>query len=171
MLIQSQHIRTYTKKPTAAEIEVLLIAQISERSGRPPDDIDIREPFVYHGLNSKQVVSMSGDLRIGLGDSLLSTLDFDYANIESIALYLARDDVVQSYPDNKQTVLGGLSCQQVKQAHIEQSYSQKEERSAGLSPCSLQFHKIGTVAKTASAPDEGTCCYYWHGSPACRNLP
>ena len=64
------------KHPTAAEIEAWLIAQISGRSGRTPDDIDIREPFLYHGLNSKQLVSMTG-VFIGISGSDYGRLLFE----------------------------------------------------------------------------------------------
>ena len=64
------------KHPTAAEIEAWLIAQISGRSGRTPDNIDIRKPFVYHGLNSKQVVSMTG-VFIGISGSDYGRLLFE----------------------------------------------------------------------------------------------
>jgi hypothetical protein len=89
---------------TAAEIQAWLIAQISTRSGRAPDDIDIREPFVYHGLNSKQVVSMTGELGICLDRSLPSTLGFDYPNIAAIAFCLAGEDLIQSVSDDMQTI-------------------------------------------------------------------
>jgi hypothetical protein len=64
------------KQPTAAEIEAWLIAQISGRSGRATDDTDIREPFVYHGLNSKQVVSMTGKF-VGISGSNYGRLLFE----------------------------------------------------------------------------------------------
>ena len=113
---------------TAAEIQAWLIAQISGRSGIAPEDINIRKPFVYHGLNSKQVVSMTRELGIWLGRSLPSTLGFDYPNIEAIALYLAGDDVVQSSPDDKQTVPGLKVYDQTKQLLAEQPSSQKKDR-------------------------------------------
>lgn len=112
---------------TAAEIQAWLIAQISRRSGIAPEDINIRKPFVYHGLNSKQVVSITGELGMWLGRSLPSTLGFDYPNIEAIALYLAGDDVVQFSPD-KQTFPGLKVYDQTKQLLAEQPSSQKKDR-------------------------------------------
>lgn len=61
---------------TAAEIQAWLIAQISGRSGIAPEDINIRKPFVYHGLTSKQVVSMTGKF-VGISGSNYGRLLFE----------------------------------------------------------------------------------------------
>src|SRR5262245_57445342 len=75
--------------PTAAAIEMWLVAQISELLAVDPQEIDVCQPFASYGLSSAEGVILAGDLEVWLGCSLPATLAWDYPTIESLAHYLA----------------------------------------------------------------------------------
>src|SRR5579872_1010219 len=56
-----------------------------------PSCIDITEPFASYGLESIDVVGLSGDLQEWLQRELPPTLLYDYPTIQSLAHYLAAD--------------------------------------------------------------------------------
>ena len=47
---------------TAREIEDWLIAYLSNLTGAPASEIDIKEPFTSFGVSSAEAVILSGDL-------------------------------------------------------------------------------------------------------------
>ncbi len=75
----------------AQAIQVWLIAQLAERLGLEPDEIDLNEDFANYGLNSIEAVNLSGDLENILGRRLPPTLLWDYPNIKTLSEYLAED--------------------------------------------------------------------------------
>lgn len=79
------------RSPDAEAIETWLRAQLADRLGLFPDDIDIDEDFANYGLNSIEAVNLSGDLENMLGRRLPPTLLWDYPTVRAIADYLAED--------------------------------------------------------------------------------
>ena len=84
---------TATKDEQAAEIERWIVHQLSESLNVPEEQIDVRQPFISFGLDSAQAVGLAGDLEEWLGRSLPPTLIWDYPTIESLAAYLASEEV------------------------------------------------------------------------------
>lgn len=72
------------------DIEDWLIAKLSDSLNIEPDQIDIREPFARFGLDSREAVSLSGELESWLWQNLAPTLVWDYPTIEKLACYLAK---------------------------------------------------------------------------------
>lgn len=83
--------RTGSHKPPQNEeaIRTWLISELSELVETDPQNIDVRQPFVYYGLDSRQAAILSGDLEDWLGCRLPPTLVYDYPNIEILARHLA----------------------------------------------------------------------------------
>jgi acyl carrier protein len=54
-----------------------------------PDQIDPRKPFVDMGLDSLDLVTLSGDLEEALGMVLDPIIAYEYNTVESLALYLS----------------------------------------------------------------------------------
>ena len=75
----------------AQAIQVWLIAQLAERLGLEPDEIDLEEDFANYGLNSIEAVNLSGDLENLLGRRLPPTILWDYPNVTTLSEYLAED--------------------------------------------------------------------------------
>lgn len=75
----------------AQAIQVWLIAQLAERLGLEPDEIDLDEDFANYGLNSIEAVNLSGDLENILGRRLPPTILWDYPNVATLSEYLAED--------------------------------------------------------------------------------
>lgn len=74
----------------AAEIQTWLIEKIAELMKTPPEDIDVREPFINFGLSSKYAVLLSGELEDVVGRPLSPTLVYEYPCIQALARFLAQ---------------------------------------------------------------------------------
>ena len=72
-------------------IQAWLINKLAEQLAIEPANIDIAEPFASYGLESVDMVGLSGDLELWLGRELAPTLLYDYPTIASLACYLAQD--------------------------------------------------------------------------------
>ncbi|MCL2927000.1 MAG: aminotransferase class I/II-fold pyridoxal phosphate-dependent enzyme [Trichodesmium sp. St2_bin6] len=77
--------------PVRKNIKSWLISQLAERLEIDTDQIDIQRDFTDYGLNSIEVVNLSGELENLLGRRLPPTLLLDYPTIESLAEYLVED--------------------------------------------------------------------------------
>ena len=53
-----------------------------------PDEIDIREEFTSYGLDSMELISVSGFLEQWLGRTLSPNVMYDYTTIADLAAYL-----------------------------------------------------------------------------------
>ena len=72
-------------------IQDWLVAKLAELLETVPSAIDTSEPFARYGLESIDVVGLSGELEGWLKRELPPTLLYDYPNIKSLAHYLATD--------------------------------------------------------------------------------
>ncbi|MGK7920744.1 MAG: acyl carrier protein, partial [Trichodesmium sp.] len=77
--------------PARETIKSWLVSQLAERLEVETQEIDIERDFVDYGLNSIEVVNLSGELENLLGRRLPPTLLLDYPTIESLAEYLVED--------------------------------------------------------------------------------
>jgi acyl carrier protein len=75
--------------PSAGEIESWLIATVAAYLERSPEEIDPRDSFESHGLDSVSAVALSGDLQTWLGRSMGPTVAWDYPSIRQLARHLA----------------------------------------------------------------------------------
>jgi acyl transferase domain-containing protein/acyl-CoA synthetase (AMP-forming)/AMP-acid ligase II/acyl carrier protein len=73
-------------KPIEA-IEAWLVQKLSSYLSTGPEHIDTGEPLSYFGLDSKKVVSLSGQLADWLGCNLSPTLFYDYPSIDALLRY------------------------------------------------------------------------------------
>jgi len=74
---------------TAAEIEEWLVAKLAATLRVSPDEVDIRQPFTGHGLDSLTLYALTGELAQWLNRDLLTTLIWEYPTIEILASHLA----------------------------------------------------------------------------------
>lgn len=82
--------RTPPKPPPSREaIQRWLQLYIAESIQVRAEEIDVRLPFSYYGLDSVAVLVISGELEIWLGRELSQTLTWDYPNIELLSIFLA----------------------------------------------------------------------------------
>ncbi|NOX38147.1 MAG: amino acid adenylation domain-containing protein [Calditrichaeota bacterium] len=81
------------KRIRVEDIESWLVKKLAEILKTPANTIDIRQPFASYGLDSAQAVSLAGELEEWLGISLPPTLLYDYPTIESLARYLAGQEI------------------------------------------------------------------------------
>jgi 8-amino-7-oxononanoate synthase len=75
--------------PSAGRIERWLVETVAAYLERRPEEIDPRESFESHGLDSVSAVTLSGDLQAWLGRRLEPTLAWDYPSIRQLAHHLA----------------------------------------------------------------------------------
>lgn len=77
--------------PTAEEIRAWLSEQIALRLGVSPAEIDPQEPFTSYGLDSMELISVSGFLEQWLGRKFSPNLMYDYTTIDEVAAFLAEE--------------------------------------------------------------------------------
>ncbi|WP_094675349.1 aminotransferase class I/II-fold pyridoxal phosphate-dependent enzyme [Hydrocoleum sp. CS-953] len=84
--------------PVRDNIKSWLVSQLAERLEVDTSEIDIERDFTDYGLNSIEVVNLSGELENLLGRRLPPTLLLDYPTIESLAEYLVEDTSEDTRP-------------------------------------------------------------------------
>jgi acyl-CoA synthetase (AMP-forming)/AMP-acid ligase II/acyl carrier protein len=77
--------------PGVGEIRQWLREQIALRLGVSAEEIEVQEPFTSYGLDSMELISVSGFLEQWLGRELSPNLMYDYTTIEEVAAYLAEE--------------------------------------------------------------------------------
>lgn len=92
------HSATGAVEPSEQQICSWLIERVVKVSGLPRDDIDITAPFADFGLDSRQAVSLSGELEDWLGRELEPTLVWDYPTIELLSKFIALGEGPGSHP-------------------------------------------------------------------------
>ena len=85
--------------PVRENIKSWLVSQLAERLEIETNQIDIERDFIDYGLNSIEVVNLSGELENLLGRRLPPTLLLDYPTIESLAEYLVEDTSEDTGPN------------------------------------------------------------------------
>ncbi|HEU4510297.1 MAG TPA: beta-ketoacyl synthase N-terminal-like domain-containing protein [Pyrinomonadaceae bacterium] len=85
-------------------IQKWLVAQIAERAGIHPDQLDVRRPVKSYGLDSVTTVAITGDLGTWLGRELSPTLIYEHPTIDDLSQHLAGDTVasISTATDQKQ---------------------------------------------------------------------
>jgi len=78
-----------TDRFTSAKIEHWILTQIAERLEVPLEELDRHKPFAHYGLDSKDLVTFSGDLESYFGLRLSPTLLWKYPNVSALSQYLA----------------------------------------------------------------------------------
>ena len=73
------------------DIQVWLVSHLAALLEREPEQIDVRTDFTDYGLNSIEVVNISGELETWLGCRLDPMLVLEYPNIEVLAAYLGQN--------------------------------------------------------------------------------
>jgi acyl carrier protein len=86
-----QHTNSPQTSPRETTIQTWLIAKVAELVEIKLDSIDIRQPFVYYGMDSRQSAILVGELEDWLGWQLSPSLPYDYPSIKALAQYLASD--------------------------------------------------------------------------------
>lgn len=84
-------------------IKSWLVSQLAERLELKTHEIDIERDFTDYGLNSIEVVNLSGELENLLGRRLPPTLLLDYPTISSLAEYLVEDTSQDTGPNLHRT--------------------------------------------------------------------
>jgi 8-amino-7-oxononanoate synthase len=87
---QPNNLSTFSQ---AESIQGWLIDKLAEVLEIEPNQIDVGQDFEEYGLESAEAINLSGDLEDYLGCRLPPTLLWDYQNIESLANYLASDNL------------------------------------------------------------------------------
>ncbi len=87
---QPSNLSTFSQ---AESIQGWLIDKLAEVLEIEPNQIDVGQDFEEYGLESAEAINLSGDLEDYLGCRLPPTLLWDYQNIESLANYLASDNL------------------------------------------------------------------------------
>ncbi|NES76227.1 MAG: aminotransferase class I/II-fold pyridoxal phosphate-dependent enzyme [Okeania sp. SIO1H6] len=85
--------------PVRDNIKSWLVSQLAERLELETNEIDIERDFTDYGLNSIEVVNLSGELENLLGRRLPPTLLLDYPTIEALAEYLVEDTTQDTGPN------------------------------------------------------------------------
>jgi acyl carrier protein len=80
------------RRPSAEEVIVnWLVKAVADLTSMKPQDVNIRLPFTYYGLDSVQMIKLSGNLERWLRRELSPALAYDYPTIEALARHLAGD--------------------------------------------------------------------------------
>jgi acyl carrier protein len=97
--------------PSVTEIQAWLVAHLAESLELEPQAIETRKDFTDYGLNSIELVNISGELELFLGCRLDPTLVLNYPNIEALSKYLGLEHFPPSISDHPASV-------QVDAAHM-----------------------------------------------------
>lgn len=82
--------------PTSAEIQQWLREHVSKASKKSIDKIDVHLPFINYGLESIEMIGLTGDLENWLNCQLKPDLLYQYPTIDQLANYLATLNPTQS---------------------------------------------------------------------------
>lgn len=82
--------RTAKAPPSAKEIERWLVQRIAGCLRVAPVEIDTDKPFLEMGMGSLDAIEVTADLQQWLGRNLSPTAIYNYPNIASLALFLAK---------------------------------------------------------------------------------
>lgn len=74
---------------TAEEIQTWIVGYLAESLEVEPDEIDVTLPFDNYGLDSAEVIELSGDLEDWLGRKINPTFLYNYPTVESLAQGIA----------------------------------------------------------------------------------
>jgi acyl carrier protein len=96
--VSDQHTDSPQTSTRETTIQTWLIAKVAELVEIKPDSIDIQQPFVYYGMDSRQAAILAGDLEDWLCRQLSPSLPYDYPSIEALAQYLASGDSTTESP-------------------------------------------------------------------------
>ena len=86
---------TSRRTPAVAAVREWLAAEISRRTGIPPAEVNVSQPFRYYGFDSARVVEMVGDFSAWLGRPLPPTFFWDYPTVDRVAQHIG----AESAPD------------------------------------------------------------------------
>ncbi len=82
-------VRAPMRKGSRASIEEWLVSKLSAHSGVAREEVDLRRPFAYFGLDSARALTLLGELERWLGRHVSPTVLWNYPTIESLARALA----------------------------------------------------------------------------------
>lgn len=74
---------------SAQSIQEWLVNHIADSIELDPTSLDVKADFTDYGLNSAEMVNVSGELETYLGRTLDPTMVLDYPNISTLSEYLA----------------------------------------------------------------------------------
>jgi 8-amino-7-oxononanoate synthase len=75
----------------AIQIETWLGNWLREKRQLPTTEIDTQQSFADYGLNSLEIVTLTGDLEKWLGESVSPTLIWDYPSLKGLAVHLSKE--------------------------------------------------------------------------------
>lgn len=78
--------------PTLTDIQAWLKKHLATSLEMTPEEIDIDVDFIDYGMNSVEVVNISGELEHFLGRRLDPMLVLDYSNIRELSEHLVTDN-------------------------------------------------------------------------------
>ncbi|MDQ5837035.1 MAG: AMP-binding protein, partial [Acidobacteriota bacterium] len=89
--------------------------RVAAKLGIAPLAVDVRQPFTRYGLESRDAVTISGELQEWLGRALPPTLVYDYPNIEALATHLVHESEATERSPNSASASGrvaiiGIGC-------------------------------------------------------------
>jgi len=87
-----------------AAVEKWLTHRIARRVEISPTEIDRQEPMASYGLNSLQVIEMSAELEVWMGQPVVPTIVYDFPTVAALARQLVAGEVV----DNKSALAEGV---------------------------------------------------------------
>lgn len=76
---------------TEEAIQTWLVSYLSERLLVESQEIDIQLPLEEYGLDSTEMLDLTGSLEEGLGRQLSLKLVYEYPTIEKLAQHLAKE--------------------------------------------------------------------------------
>ncbi len=75
--------------PSEEEIRSFLVAEVARMANLDPARLDINRAFAHYGLDSAQMLEITGQLAEWLGHKLHDSLAWEYPNIRQLSAYLA----------------------------------------------------------------------------------
>jgi len=90
-LSENSTLPSQKQSPTEETIQSWLVSYLSERLLVEPQEIDVRLPLDDYGLDSTEVLELTGTLEDWLGRQLSPKLVYEYPTIEKLTLHLAEE--------------------------------------------------------------------------------
>jgi acyl carrier protein len=82
---------TQTETRSARDITRWLVAEIAKLTSIPADQLDVEEPITTYLTDSRDALSLAGDLQTWLGVELSASIMWDHPTIAALASFMVQE--------------------------------------------------------------------------------
>lgn len=91
LLLLHSGMTTQTETRNAQDIANWLVVEISKLTGIPREQLDVEEPMTTYLTDSRDALSLAGDLQTWLGVELSASIMWDHPTIAALASFMVQE--------------------------------------------------------------------------------